>query len=137
MLYTIMRSIRNFFPLRGRDRVFKIENGTMDLSELVPMPGQYIRIEGSVFNDGVYRFTDSMNLQDEVFNGRVTLLAPPREFLDLAAEIESYVASGKDAGPYVSESFGGYTYTKATGASGGVATWQDVFRTRLNAWRKI
>ena len=40
--------------------------------------------------------------------------------------------------PYTSESFGGYSYTKANGAgdSTGSGGWQAAFRARLNPYRK-
>lgn len=34
-------------------------------------------------------------------------------------------------------SFGGYSYSKATNASGVAVGWQDVFKSRLNTWRRI
>ena len=42
--------------------------------------------------------------------------------------------------PYMSESFGGYSYSKGasnTASGGSVVTWQDAFKTRLAPWRKI
>ena len=59
---------------------------------------------------------------------------------DLAKEIEAWEAKNGEvaSGVYQSESFGGYTYTKATdAATGGAMSWQSVFRSRLSAWRKI
>jgi hypothetical protein len=53
------------------------------------------------------------------------------------AEWEKY---GKAAeSPYVSESFGGYSYTKSGGyeADGGVNNWVTAFKTRLAQWRKL
>jgi hypothetical protein len=65
-------------------------------------------------------------------------MAVPPGFIALAAEIEEYNRSdaGK-ASPYTSESFGGYSYTKATNSDGSPVSWQKVFAKRLNAWRKI
>ena len=41
--------------------------------------------------------------------------------------------------PYTSESFGGYSYSKASGAgdSTGSGGWQSAFRARLNPYRKL
>ena len=40
--------------------------------------------------------------------------------------------------PYVSESFGGYSYTKRSGSdSGSVGGWQEAFKARLSPWRKL
>ena len=102
--------------------------------------GQYFRIVGSVFNDGVYRYGDDLQLTDETFNGAVWALAIPKPVIDLANEIEAWETKNGEvaSGVYQSESFGGYTYTKATdAATGGAVSWQSAFRSRLNAWRKV
>ena len=41
------------------------------------------------------------------------------------------------AGPYTSESFGGYSYTRAAASDGRPLGWQDVFSARLSRWRKV
>ncbi len=44
------------------------------------------------------------------------------------------------AGPYQSESFGGYTYTMKAdngGGNGGATSWQSAFAARMNKWRKL
>lgn len=135
MLYEIMKSIRNFFPTRKYEaNHFEIKDGTISLPFLAE--GTYFMIEGSLKNDGVYKYPAT--LEDEAFTGVVTLLAPPKAFIELVDEIESYQANvTSNLSPYVSESFGGYTYTKATNSKGNVSSWQDAFSTRLNAWRKI
>lgn len=133
MLEEIMREIHNFFPTRTYSGEFTIEDSI--ISPQCITEGQYIFIEGSVFNGGVHKYGDK--LVDEVFNGYITLLNPPSTFLSLVAEIEAYQAKYGDATPYTSESFGGYSYSKATGTNGAGLSWADVFRKRLNAWRKI
>jgi hypothetical protein len=107
--------------------------------------GQYFRICDSVFNDGVYQHPAS-GLVDEVFEGAVWAMAVPPAVIALQAEIEDWLA---DEGvqkalksPYTSESFGGYSYTKASGntsQNGKMAcyTWQEHFADQLNRWRKI
>lgn len=128
-----MKHIHNVFPAKHLSGAFSIKSGTISLLDI--KDGQYFLIEGSLFNDGVYKYPVD-NLQDEEFNGYVTLLAPPQEFLTLVDEIEAYCKDNVRTG-LQSESFGGYSYTKATGANGGIADWTDVFKQRLNAWRKI
>ena len=85
-------------------------------------------------------------LVDEVFIGGVWLMAVPRDFLNLVADIEAWndKYGGVDSAaqsPFSSESFGGYSYSKGSsgsGSGGGAAiTWQNNFRSRLNRWRKI
>lgn len=135
MLETILNHLHNYFVLEGgiHAGTFDIVSGALPLDFL--KPGQYFRIEGSVFNDGVYQYPAV--LTDETFSGRISALAIPRAVLELAAEIEEYNESHPDNG-MASESFAGYSYTRATdSATGGAATWATVFRSRLNAWRKL
>lgn len=134
MIYEIMREIRNFFPASYYSGTFTIENGV--ISPECVSEGQYFLVEGSLSNDGVWKYgTDE--LTDEAFTGYITSLAPPKDFLALVDEIEAYQSEYGKATPYTSESFGGYSYSKATGSNGTGATWKDVFRDRLNTWRKI
>ena len=109
--------------------------------------GQYIRIVGSVFNDGIYQMplASGVNLKNEAFHGGVWLLAIPKEVIDLDREIEAWQAKygGVDSqamSPFNSESFGGYSYSKSSGASADGSTsgtWQGAFGARLSRWRKI
>lgn len=135
MLTEILRYIRNYFPAPEKAITghFTIEGGKIGLENV--MEGQHFLIEGSAMNDGIYIYP-AEDLKDESFKGTVTPLAIPRDVIALAEEIENYTEQNK-AAPYVSESFGGYSYTKATGKNGGLATWQEAYGTRLNAWRKI
>lgn len=101
--------------------------------------GQYFRVLGSVFNDGVHQYP-APDLTDEVFGGEVWAMRLPPAFLALAGEINEYrqKMEGGTAAPYTSESFGGYSYTKATDAeTGAPLSWQAVFTPKLNRWRKI
>lgn len=132
MIYEVMRHIRNFFQTeKYYSGEFEIVNGTIGL----PIPnGQYIWVEGSISNNGVYKYPPE-NLTDETFNGIIWILAPPKDFITLVADIEKFTTD-MGSSPYVSESFGGYSYTKAQGKNGGL-TWTEAFSKRLNTWRKI
>lgn len=135
MLYSILKHCRNFF-VHGSAQAGKyaIEGGELVLPFIIP--GQYFLVQGSVLNDGVWQYGRD-TLTDEVFTGTITPLAIPQDFLKLVQDIEAWQTKNGDASPYTSESFGGYSYTRAAGASGAGATWQDAFRTRLNPWRKL
>lgn len=109
--------------------------------------GQYFRVIGSVFNDGVYQY-GSDTLREETFKGAIWAMAVPEEVLSLVDEIDGWNQKygGIDSAamsPYNSESFGGYSYSKSGGgasaglASGGAGTWQGVFASRLKLWRKV
>ena len=100
---------------------------------------QYFKINGSVFNNEVYKYTPELELANEKFTGSIWLMAVPKEIIDLSNEIEEWNTKYKDvvSGPYQSESFGGYSYSKASGTNGGNVSWQSTFASSLNKWRKI
>ena len=135
MLDEICSHIRNYFVEAVKSGTFEIKNGS-----IVPLDflkdGQYFRIVGSTLNDGVYQYP-AAELTDEVFSGSVWAMAVPPTFIALADEIKAFNSS-EEAKPtaYTSESFGGYSYTKATDANGVSAGWETVFAKRLNKWRK-
>ena len=96
--------------------------------------GQYFRILGSVYNDGVYQYPAV--LTDEVFEGQIWAMRVPPAFIALLGRVVEYEAKNAES-PYISESFGDYSYTKATGESGAPLPWQVAFAPELNAWRKL
>ena len=138
MLTEICAELRNYFEVpNGRHfGKFTISGGSIAPLDFL-QDGQYFRIIGSVFNDGVHQYPVP-DLTDEVFNGAVWAMAVPPSLIALSTEIEEYNKSdaGK-ASPYTSESFGGYSYTKATDANGTPISWQKAFASRLNQWRKL
>ena len=158
MLEQLCAHIHNYFerhPVSHNRIVFPgtytIENGGISLPFL--LSGQKFRIRGSALNDGVYTYGDFIQdddgqlpaeLLDETFDGEIWAMYPPKAVLQLAGEISDWIAKYGAAAdsPYQSESFGGYSYTKASGAAntnGGASagTWQGVFAARLNEWRKV
>lgn len=133
MIYEVMSHIRNFFVTDINEGKFTIENGK--IKELEFEDGSYILIRNSRKNNGVYCLP--YTLKDEEFEGEVDLLCPPDSFLSLCGEIETYNEKTKNLSPFASESFGGYSYTRATNSNGTFQSWQDAYRSRLNTWRKI
>ena len=138
MLTELCAELRNYFEvLNGRHfGTFTISGGSIAPLDFL-QEGQYFRIVGSVFNDGVHQYPVP-DLKDEVFNGAVWAMAVPPGLISLAEEIEEY--NNSDAGkpsPFTAESFGGYSYTKATDANGAPIGWQKAFASRLNKWRKL
>ena len=136
MLTEILAYLRNYFVVETHEDTFEIVGGVLPLGFL--QKGQYFRIIGSVFNDGVYCYDDNLKLTDETFTGKIEALAIPPDLLKLVDEITAYMQSD-EAKPtvFTSESFGGYSYTKATDSSGSAASWQTIFAARLRRWRKI
>ena len=137
MIEDIMREIRNYFDVSRYFGTFHIVNGKLQEKFADLRNNQYFRIIGSIENDGVYQ-SPKDDLIDETFDGAIWVLKIPKDFLKLCEEIEEFSKSdSQKPSPYVSESFGGYSYTKATSSSGAAVTWRDVFLNRLNKWRKI
>lgn len=142
MLENLCRECNNWFRIRDdadgiHSGTYEIEGGSISLPFLAS--GQYYRIIGSVFNDGLHCYGDAEDvLTDETFEGTIWALAIPKAFLALAQEVDEWQTANGNAGPYTSESFGGYSYTRATSSTtGAAATWADVFAGRLNQWRRI
>lgn len=154
MLEQLLRHLHNWF--RVHDNVdgihsdtYTVESGSITLPFL--QNGQYFRIIGSIFNDGLYIYGETLKdgdgndleLTDETFDGTIWALAVPKAIVSISKEIEEWEKKYGDitSSPYSSESFGGYSYSKASGGgsadSAGVSGWEDAFKRRLNQWRKI
>lgn len=140
MLTEICQYLHNWF-IKDRTDIhldtFKIENGAVVPSFEIKQ-GQYFRIVGSTFNDGVYKFPTS-DLKDETFDGAVWTMHIPPQLITLSEEIKGWTDtnSSNTDNIYESESFEGYTYKIRTGENGGKYTWKDAFKSELKAYKKI
>lgn len=150
MLAEICGYLRNWFEKDKYAGNFVIEDG--QIVSVKPLPfieGQYIRIVGSLLNDGIYVYGDHIEgLKDEFFVGAIWSLAIPKEIISLSQDIQEWQtknggASSAAMSPFQSESFGGYSYSKAQTYASDTSTkydagdWKSVFSTRLSQWRKI
>lgn len=139
MLTELCAEIRNYFVKEIHSGSFTISGGKIAPLDFL-QEGQYYRIVGSIFNDGVYQYSGSTSLpmKDETFSGAIWAMAVPPDVIALSEEIKKFCES--DSGkisPYTSESFGGYSYSKATDSNGAPLTWQTVFAKRLNQYRRL
>jgi hypothetical protein len=135
-LSVLCSHLRNWFCAGQHYGKYTIKDGELSLPFLAE--GQYFRIIGSVFNDGVWKYPAA--LTDETFDGAIWAMAVPPDVIVLCEDITAWEGKYRDAAesPYQSESFGGYTYTKASGdGSSGSVSWQTAFRARLSPWRKL
>ena len=138
-LTELCKELNNWFEHKRHFGTFEIEDRKLK-NDVGLKDGQYFRIVGSIFNDGVYRYP-AFNLKDESFDGAVWAMAVPPEVIALLGKINDWYKRYGEAvsSPYVSESFGGYSYTKAgssaDGSSGNNAF--SVFADDLNRWRKV
>ena len=131
MLSEVCHDLRNYFETEIFYGKFEIKDNLI-AGDYNLQDGQYFRIVGSVFNDGVYCYDNELVLTDEVFTGAIWAMALPSEVIALGAD-------SANMSPFNSESFGGYSYSKSGGGSSedGQGTWQKTFANRLNKWRKI
>lgn len=149
MLTQLCQYLRNWFERDIYYGSFTVSGGTLTYEDGTALPlltGQYYRIVGSVFSDGVHRWADEEEtLPEESFVGAVWSMGIPADVLTLAADIQAWSEkyAGADSAalsPFTSESFGGYSYSKnagGTAGTGGGTSWQSVFADRLAPWRKM
>lgn len=156
MLEQLLIYLRNWFRVRDtvdgkHPSTYTVESGSVVLPFL--QSGQYFRIIGSVFNDGLYIYGDhimdedrnEIELTDETFTGSIWALAIPRAVIRTAAEFGGVTAQmSKITGqiienPFTSESYAGvYSYSKdQSGQLAALTAQRDEIMKRLNQWRKI
>lgn len=137
--------LNNFFKKEIYLGEFTIEGGRIVLPAIVDIKdGQYFRIVGSVFNDGVYQYP-AVGLTNETFRGAVWAMAVPPAALALFEKIQEWDAqygnSAANYSPYTSETFHHYSRSQhiATNSKGEIVqqTWQGVFRKELSRFRKL
>ena len=133
MLETVLAYLNNWFPVEIHSGTFTVENGRIDLPFL--KNGQYFRVIGSVFNDGLHKYGETCMAQ-EAFDGAVWALAIPVALQSLADEIQAWNVKNAPTA-YSSESFAGYSYTKATNGNGKQLTWKDAFSAQLSPYKKL
>ena len=159
MLGEICAYLKNWFVVDMVFGEFTISDGQIahsDGSVLGFLEGQYYRIIGSVLNDGVWVYhapsvdpeeDPEEGLKDETFKGAVWYMAIPPDLIALAGEIADWqakngVVDSAAMSPFNSESFGGYSYSKAGGYGSSNAgdtgtSWQSAYAARLARWRKL
>lgn len=152
MLQQVLEYVHNWFiktPYVGK---YSISGGVISPLDFL-IEGQRFWITGSTLNDGVYTYhangctndddTSVAGFADEDFTGVICALAVPPAVIALSADISGWVSKYGDVinSPYQSESFGGYSYEKQTmskvGGGSPTMSWQQMFATRLNTWRKL
>ena len=132
--------IKNWFDYERSFGVFVIKDGNIDADDL--HEGQYFRIIGSIFNDGVYQYP-ATDLKDEVFNGAVWYMAVPPDVVSLVSDMTAWEEQYANvlSSPFNSESVDGYSYSKANSSSvaGGDGTPSAFshFADKLKYWRKM
>lgn len=131
---------RNWFVIKKYFGTFTINNGDITKIADFVQYGQYYRIVGSAFNDGVYQYPATGKLS-ETFTGAIWVMAVPPAVITLVNKIQEwekkYGESETANSPFQSESFGGYSYTKGQTEGNAGVTWQNQFKTQLKRWKKL
>lgn len=130
---SVMRYCRNYFEVGYVDGTFRITgNALHGAGDGV----HWVYISGSIMHDGVWEICNGYltgrsvdGLEDEEFDGRVWLLAPTMEFIDLCKWIQEYEKKNP-LGSFASESFGEYRYTRRFAADGRT-DWQSTFAAQI------
>lgn len=110
--------------------------------------GEYIKIEGTRLNDGVYKIsavdattitvdgTLDIAIESEAeVETTLTKCYIPKDLISLIAEIKTYNTNTTDG--IVSERQGERSVTYGTSSSGGSTGWQNAFASRLSKYRKL
>lgn len=140
ILEQILHYINNWFVCDIHKGVFSLD-GAHNFSPPFESSARFFRIVGSAQNDGVISGDETPVA--ETFEGEIWELAIPPAILQIVGDVSAWQERyGESAlSPFTSESFGGYSYSKAaaqtSSASGGGADWLQTFAARLRPWRKI
>lgn len=145
-LDVLCAELKNYF-IKDRTAIhlgdFEVKDGIVSPLDFLKV-GQYFRIAGSDLNDGVYLYNgESMDLNDETFNGAIWAMSVPPIVLALSADIDAWrekneALDSTNMSPYTSESFDGYSYSKGGNSKGGTAaSWQSQFADRLKPYRRL
>ena len=142
MLDELCAELRNYFVQSESDKHYNkytVNGGIFTPPLDFLKPGQYYRVVGSALNDGVYKNDGCGVLTDETFDGSIWAMSVPPAVVALADRIKEYMDSdAAKPSPFVSESFGGYSYSKGQNAAGAANnSWQAVFADELRKWRRI
>lgn len=142
-LLNILKYLNNYFyKFREDNSNFKIENNKIKVKGKY-IPGQYIRIYNSYLNDGIFQVIGvedgAITIEggiNEEFDGVIFSLSIPRDILKLSEKVKEYNQKNVNNG-IISESFEGYSYTKATNNNGELVQWHDAFKSELAPYKKM
>lgn len=148
MLQQICEHLHNMFVTNIARDTYTIA-GDMIHPDPALKEGQRFLIAGSDLNDGVYTYSsggimnddddEAAGLANETFYGAIEAMSVPPALTALARDVKAWVEKygAVTDSPYTSESFGGYSYTKAAADASGNTGWQSAFAAQLNRWRKV
>lgn len=143
MLTEICANLKNYFDYERHIGKIEIADGVITCNGERIETGQHFALFRDHFALGVYKAGDT--LQDKTFDGAVWLMDIPQAVLEADTWAEAWKAKNGSAssdanGPFQSESFGGYSYTKGSGANGGIGSGvfdQATLKAMLSPYKKI
>lgn len=147
MLEEVLRYINNRFDRDTSGAYYGVDEGSFQIQDGaiesdVLAEGAYYWIEGSSLNDGLH-LHPADDLRDESFEGKVTALHIPSAVVGIADEAEAWCSANAEtiSSPLQSESFGGYSYSRASGGASGnempSTAWQLQYGARLRPYKKL
>ena len=86
-LTEICQDLRNWYVLDTYSGSFSISDGNIITDKLIE--GQYFRIMGSIFSDGVHKYP-STDLPSETFTGALWAIAIPARVIKLAQDVHDW-----------------------------------------------
>ena len=150
MLLEICGYLKNFFVDTNYTGHITVVDGTVfcDGKEIAIAQDQYFTLVNEKAKSilGIYKYGKG-ELKDRDIAGAVWLMDVPDDLLALAGEITAWMekyggVESMALSPFNSESFAGYSYSKASGSSSdnsnnGTPMWVSQFGGRLARWRRI
>lgn len=138
----ILGHINNYFAISKEENTFNINNNAITVRGKY-LQGQYIKLEGSILNNGIYKVESLVDNTitvigaiNEEFEGIIYGLAIPKDIIELSKKFEEQKAKIVNS-VYDSESFGEYSYTLAKNSNGEVYTAIDTVKKDLKKYRKM
>lgn len=138
----ILDYIKNYFAVTKENNTFNINNGAITIRGKY-LEGQYIKLEGSILNDSIYKIESVDNNTitvvgaiNEEFEGAIYGLAIPKEIVELSKKFEEQKEKIVSS-IYESESFGEYSYTLAKNEKGEIYGAIDTIKKELSRYRQM
>lgn len=128
----VMRHVRNHFVIGFADGNWQLQDGRL-LPEIGLSPGAWIALTDADHLTGVHQLDEHgqlPHLPDNLWSGRLWMLAPPADFLRLCREISQWDDAHPDP-TLVSERFGEYSRSQSGTA------WQRVFASSLSPYFRM
>ena len=151
MLNATLKYLQNYFSTNTDAYPYDLtftatDTIASDFSESSIIAGQYIQVDGTLLNNGVYKvltksdteitvsevYDYSILTEAEVEDASMQVLEIPRDLIAIIDDITTYDATSTDG--VASESQGGRSISYANSGGSG---WQGIYDSKLSAYRKL